>query len=110
MKSNSRTNNKDQQPQVPQVQQLHFTPEPHSNQQLFSDHYLNVILPERSDWQLLATEASITLHELQQLFAADTPSTKEAQAEEDFIKPVLRQLGHSCEVQASLKTPDCSKT
>ncbi|TMC24006.1 MAG: hypothetical protein E6J34_01205 [Chloroflexi bacterium] len=109
MKSNSRTNNKDQQPQVPQVQQLHFTPEPHSNQQLFSDHYLNVILPQRSDWQLLATEASITLHELQQLFAAYTPSTKEAQAEEDFIKPVLRQLGHTFEVQASLKTPDGSK-
>jgi len=38
---------------VDQVTQLAFGPYPHRNQQLFSDHYLNVILPRREDWQML---------------------------------------------------------
>jgi type I restriction-modification system DNA methylase subunit len=83
---------------------------PHRNQQLFSDHYLNVILPDRPDWQMLVGEAQAMLADLQRLFAAYTPSDKEAQAEEDFIKPVLRLLGHTFEVQPSLETPDGART
>ena len=83
---------------------------PHYNQQLFSDHYLNVILPRRPDWQMLTVEAAGVLSDLQRLFKSYTPSDKEAQVEDDFIKPVLRLLGHTFEVQASLSTPDGSKT
>ncbi len=92
------------------VMQRSLTPHPHRNQQLFSDYYLNSILPSRPDWQMLADEARGVFSDLQRLFATYTPSDKEAQVEEDFIKPVLRQLGHTFEVQASLETPDGSKT
>ena len=95
-----------------QVIQAPLTPHPHYNQQLFSDHYLDVILPgpDRPDWHALATEAEPVLRDLQQLFTNYTPSNKEAQTEDDWIKPVLKRLGHTFEVQPSLTTPDGSKT
>jgi hypothetical protein len=96
--------------QAEKITQLALVSHPHRNQQLFSDHYLNVILPDRADWQTLASEAQAVLHDLQHIFAAYTPSDKEAQTEEDFIKPVLRRLGHTFEVQPSLETPDGTKT
>lgn len=105
-----RMNEQDEPQKIPQVRQLQLAPLPHRNQQLFSDHYLNVILPSRSAWQQLSDEAGVVLHDLQQLFVGYTPSDKEAQVEEDFIKPVLRRLGHTFEVQPSLETPDGSKT
>ncbi|HEU5377176.1 MAG TPA: hypothetical protein VFV38_17225, partial [Ktedonobacteraceae bacterium] len=67
-----------------QFVQLALAPAPHRNQQLFSDHYLNVILPARADWQVLTTEAEPLLRELQRLFAAYTPGDKEAQTEDDW--------------------------
>jgi type I restriction-modification system DNA methylase subunit len=97
-------------PQSLPVVQLKLSPYPHRNQQLFSDHYLNNIGPSRPDWLGLAIEASDVMGDLRQLFERYTPSDKEAQVEEDFIKPVLRRLGHTFEVQASLSTPDGSKT
>ena len=98
--------------QIEQIVQAPLAPHPHYNQQLFSDHYLDFILPSpaRPDWLALATEAEPVLRDLQQIFATYTPGGKEAQAEDDFIKPVLRRLGHTFEVQASLETPDGSKT
>ena len=33
----------------------------HTNQQLFSDHYLNVTLPQRPEWKLLAHDAAQAL-------------------------------------------------
>ncbi len=97
-------------PQPDTMIQLVLAPHPHRNQQLFSDHYLNVIGPARTDWQMLTTEAALVLHDLQGIFADYTPSDKEAQAEDDWIKPVLRRLGHTFEVQPSLETPDGTKT
>lgn len=92
-----------------QAIQLVLAPSPHHNQQLFSDHYLNVILPKRADWQALATEAEPVMRELQRILAAYTPGDKEAQLEEDLVKPLLRLLGHTFEVQPSLETPDGTK-
>jgi hypothetical protein len=94
----------------PEMTQMALTFLPHRNQQLFSDHYLDVTLPERSDWKALAAEAQPVFLALKQLFASYTPSDKEAQLEEDFVKPVLRLLGHTFEVQPSLETPDGTKT
>ncbi|HLH62847.1 MAG TPA: Eco57I restriction-modification methylase domain-containing protein [Ktedonobacteraceae bacterium] len=76
----------------------------HSNSRLFSDHYLDHILPGL--WGSLRDEASQTMQQLQQIFAKFTPSINEAQTEEDWIKPVLHALGHTFEVQAPLKVPD----
>src|SRR5438876_7931450 len=95
--------------QADKVIQLSFAPSPHHNQQLFSDHYLNVILPKRQDWQALAMEAEPVMRELQRILADYVPSDKEAQLEDDLVKPVLRQLGHTFEIQPSLETPDGTK-
>lgn len=58
--------------------QLPLAAAPHRNQQLFSDYYLNTILPERGDWQLLAADARPLLARLQAIYAAFTPSSVEA--------------------------------
>lgn len=81
----------------------------HYNQQLFSDYYLDRVLPERADWRLLAAEAAPVLEQLRALYAGFTPSSIEAQTEDDLIKPVLAALGHTVEVQAALRTPDGTK-
>nr|WP_129629324.1 Eco57I restriction-modification methylase domain-containing protein [Candidatus Oscillochloris fontis] len=83
--------------------QLHF------NQQLFSDYYLDQILPQHTDWRLLIDEAAAVLVKIRAIYAGFTPSSIEAQTEDDLIKPVLAALGHSFEVQAALKTPDGTK-
>jgi hypothetical protein len=57
MKSNRRMNEQNEKGKSPQIQQLPLAPMPHRNQQLFSDHYLDKILPERSDWLRLTEEA-----------------------------------------------------
>ncbi len=95
--------------QVGQAVQLTLTYYPHRNQQLFSDHYLNVILPGREDWRMLGIEAEQVFYDLQKIYAGYTPSEKEAQTEDELVKPVLKRLGHSFEVQASLETPDGTK-
>jgi hypothetical protein len=90
------------------VVQLPLLAPAHRNQQLFSDYYLNTILPERADWQL-ATLAGPVMREIALIFAAYKPSSNEVQTEDGLIKPVLAALGHSYEVQAALKTPDGTK-
>lgn len=81
----------------------------HSNQQLFSDYYLDQILPQRADWRLLADESAAALATIRAIYTGFAPSSIEAQTEDDLIKPVLAALGHSFEVQAALKTPDGTK-
>lgn len=82
---------------------------PHNNQQLFSDYYLNEILPGRSAWRQLEADAQRTMADVQARFRAFTPSQNEAQTEEEIVKPILRLLGHSFEVQPALSTPDGTK-
>ncbi len=82
---------------------------PHRNQQLFSDHYLNLTLPARADWQQLVGQAAPVMTAIQQIFQAYVPSENEAQTEKDLIQPILQALGHTFEVQAPLKTPDGTK-
>src|SRR6266487_302731 len=81
----------------------------HNNQQLFSDHYLNVTLPQRAEWKLLAHDARPVMARVAQILAAYVPSANEAQTENDLVRPVLEALGHTFEVQAALKTPDGTK-
>ena len=84
---------------------------PHRNQQLFSDYYLNTILPQREDWHHLTAQAAQAMTAIQAIYAAYTPSSneKEAQTEERWIRPVLKALGHIFEVQAALTSPDGTK-
>src|SRR5579871_5533366 len=92
-----------------QVIQLPLAAAPHRNQQLFSDHVLDDLLPRREDWQMLAAEATPVFSEITAAFGRFVPSTKEAQTEDDLVKPVLKALGHTFEVQPSLETPDGTK-
>ncbi len=84
-------------------------PPPHRNQQLFSDYYLNYMLPRSGDWRALTDRATLVLERLQGIWAAFKPSANEAQTEDGLIKPVLQALGHTFEVQAALRTPDGTK-
>ena len=82
----------------------------HNNQQLFSDHYLNVTLPARPEWKLLAHDAGQALAAIAPIVRAYVPSDNEAQTEEELLRPVLRALGHSFEVQPALKTPTAPRS
>ena len=85
------------------------TGSPHRNQGLFSDHYLNATLPTRPDWKALADEARPVMEEISSLLDTYTPSENEAQVEEELVRPVLRLLGHTFEVQPALLTPEGTK-
>lgn len=93
---------------MPQLTQLSLSGASHSNQRLFSDYYLDNKLPENDAWKQLLDEADAVMKQLQKLYANFTPSTNEAQTEENWIRPVLRVIGYgdTFEVQAPLKTPD----
>ncbi len=84
--------------------------QPHNNQQLFSDYFLNETLPKQIDWQALTSEARSVMEKITAIWQKFEPSGIEAQTERDFVQPVLDVLGHTYEVQASLRTPDGTKT
>jgi len=81
----------------------------HQNRQLFSDHYLNEILPTQAGWRALASSAATALTDISGIFDRYVPSENEAQLEDTLVRPVLRALGYTFEVQAPLKTPDGTK-
>ena len=90
-----------------QLTQLTLSSETHHNQRLFSDYYLNHILPGTDNWKILRDEAASVMQQLQALYAKFTPNpNNEAQTEDDWIKPVFQVLGHVFEVQVPLKVPD----
>jgi hypothetical protein len=89
--------------------QLTLAAPPHRNQQLFSDYYLNVTLPQRRDWQELVSVARPVMEQIAALFAVYVPSANEAQLEADLIRPILKLLGHTYEVQPALQVPGNAK-
>lgn len=92
--------------QPPQLEQLH------RNHGLFSDYYLNETLRRHPDWRNRVEEALPVMEQIKDIFVRYQPTTteKEAQTEEDWVRPVLRALGHAnFAVQPSLKTPDGTK-
>jgi hypothetical protein len=89
--------------------QLRLMVPPHRNQQLFSDHYLNVILPEQPGWKMQQSDAGQAMAAVRRIFENYVPSANEAQTERDFVRPVLEALGHTFEVQVSLRTPAGTK-
>ncbi len=54
----------------------------HYNQQLFSDYYLDHILPQRGDWRLLTDEAAAALAKVRAIYRGFAPSSIEAQTED----------------------------
>ena len=78
--------------------------ETHQNHFLFSDHYLNEILPRLPTWEAMdELEKSFSTIKSIYLKLRDTlAQTNEAQLENDFIRPILKALGHHFEVQTSV--------
>jgi len=89
--------------------QLPLSAPAHRNQQLFSDYFLDHLLPQQTAWQALVDEAQAVRVQLRAQYAAYTPSSNEAQLEQELVRPVLHALGHTFEVQAALRTPDGTK-
>ena len=80
-------------------QQLRFAP--FRNQGLFTDHYLQDVLPEEAElWTLEGLDqVRAELAGLWQREAGKVAGYNEAQLEEHFIRPVLQVLGQVWEVQ-----------
>lgn len=70
----------------------------HRNQRLFSDHYLNEILPKSIEWQEIdqdkLTKAFNAIKTLYQEKRETLPSLNESQLEDNWIRPILKILGH----------------
>lgn len=78
------------------------TTAPHRNRHLFSDHYLDHVLPRHPDWPAGRAHAADVLVAVREALANFVPTSNEAATEEEFIRPVLKALGHVYEVQAHL--------
>ncbi len=76
----------------------------HHNHYLFADYYLDHRVSDLPEWR--AADVAPVFAELRQRWAAFTPHhDNEAQTEEEWIRPVLKVLGHIFNVQTPLKTP-----
>lgn len=78
------------------------------NQNLFSNHYLDAILPTLPEWHEDAH--SVVFAEILKLYNAEkfflSTGMREAQLEERFYRPIFKRLGFEYEVQATDKTAD----
>lgn len=91
------------------LHELALTAPAHKNEHLFSDHYLNEVLPSNASWQALRDEAQQKMEQIAAILRDFVPSDNERQTEENLVMPVLKLLGHTFEVQASLQTSDGAK-
>ncbi|MBK5232188.1 MAG: Eco57I restriction-modification methylase domain-containing protein [Thermoleophilia bacterium] len=81
-----------------------------NNQRLFSDYYLDSVVPTSSEWSSIdapASEAQATLRELWSSVKT-LVGGHEGQTEEHWIRPVLGLLGYSFQVQTAV--PDAEGT
>jgi hypothetical protein len=99
------------QPAQPACSALVYSGNPHCNQRLFSNHFLNTLLPAearwKKHWEALKDEAQTLKEELRACFQAFAPAatTSKAHTEAAWIRPVLTLLGHTFEVQTEIRTP-----
>ncbi|MCX6676481.1 MAG: Eco57I restriction-modification methylase domain-containing protein [Methanothrix sp.] len=84
---------------------------PFKNSNLFSNHYLEKLVKDSAQWrEAEPEEAFAQIKELYQRKARVLENYNESQLEENFIRPVLRILGHHFGVQGKVlgkdRTPD----
>ncbi|MBM4431708.1 MAG: class I SAM-dependent DNA methyltransferase, partial [Chloroflexi bacterium] len=95
-------------------QQLALPLEKHRNHYLFSDYYLNTLLPRQPDWREADVQAAQALKAIRQLYtdrhALLRPTVGEPALEDQWIRPILDLLGHTYHVQPSLPSPEGSRT
>lgn len=84
-------------------------PNKHLNRGLFSDYYLDEIVPTSSEFQsntLFASVKTIRDALLERLDNLTPEELDEAQLEDRWIKPVLEALGHHWSVQVKIRYRD----
>ncbi len=82
---------------------------PYVNRGLFSDHFLDELLPDADSWQVDEDEVRLAWQAALNLYGPrkdELPQRNEAQLEREFVRPLLEALGHHFEVQPSLPTSD----
>ena len=90
------------QPPLPEI-------EPYVNRNLFSDHFLRIVLPGREAWEVEQDKVKLAMQAVTNLYAGredEWSSSNEAQLEDKLIRLALQALGHHFEVQPSLPTAD----
>lgn len=77
----------------------------HLNRGLFSDYYLDEIVPHRPEWlQLPKAEIEQVWHDLRTLLdQLNLENLDEAQLENQWVQPVLETLGHHFSVQVKIR-------
>ncbi|MFQ6100095.1 MAG: Eco57I restriction-modification methylase domain-containing protein [Anaerolineae bacterium] len=95
------------------TRQLALPLETHRNHYLFSDHFLNQVLPDQAIWRESEAEAKQALDAIVELYSQledALPHYSEAALEQEWIRPTLSVLGHVYHVQppltGALGTPD----
>jgi hypothetical protein len=85
---------------------------PYYNRELFSKHFLEVLLPKQPEWEAAHTQAAAALQALRELHRRVAPSAtlREQQLEQKWIRPVLEALGVTFDVQVPLPTDNPAVT
>ncbi|MFP4027197.1 MAG: hypothetical protein ACLFWL_05350 [Candidatus Brocadiia bacterium] len=76
------------------------------NYGLFSDYYLDKLLPERGEWQKDYSDTRSDLIELLNDKRSILSTRNEAQTEDEFIQLALRLLGWKFETQLTFRRRD----
>jgi hypothetical protein len=82
---------------------------PYANRGLFSEHYLDNVLPGHEAWEVEQDKLKLAMQGLTNLYAGreeEWSNSNEAQLEHRLIRPVLQALGQRFEVQPSLPTAE----
>lgn len=72
------------------------------NSGLFSEYYLSNILKEQEEWKTNVKEAFQKINSLYRSQKKELPLLNEDSLEDNFIQPILKELGHTLEPQPSL--------
>ncbi|GAG31108.1 unnamed protein product, partial [marine sediment metagenome] len=96
------------------AEQLALPLEKHRNHYLFSDYYLNTLLPRQPSWREADAEAALALEALRQLHTDKRPLLRpglsESALEDAWIRPILDLLDHTYHVGPSLPSPEGTRT
>ena len=80
---------------------------PYVNRNLFSDYFLEELLPKDESWQVDEDSLRVAMQDATNLYAGregEWSQSNEAQLERKLVRPMLAKLEHRFEVQTSLPT------
>lgn len=77
---------------------------PHLNNGLFADYYLDNIVPDLPEWDVIRESAQAAFDDIKALRESLQPDRlDEAQLEENYVQPILEMLGHHYAVQVKIR-------